>query len=299
MNDSSDTSTVMFADIAGSTALYDTLGDKAAKQKIDICLKLMIRMTEEYKGVLIKTIGDEIMCRYESVDYAVEAACAMHNIIETHHELRTSSMAIRVGLHFGSIIHDKGDIFGDTVNVAARIAGFAKARQILATNVAIEQLNGQLKNMARAYDIAPLKGKKAELKIWEIVWDDEDDATYIAPMSESKVVQSSKLQLVFAQRTFSVPLSTPPFSMGRSPEADIYINTQFVSRIHAFIEYSRSKYSLVDNSSNGTYVYFNETGKTVFLHREAMPITGDGLISLGKPIETDDDALVKFYFEKA
>lgn len=288
----------MFADIAGSTRLYDTLGDAAAKEKIDICLKLMGRIVEEYKGVVIKTIGDEIMCRYDTPDYATEAACAMHNIIDSHPTLKTASMAIRVGLHWGNIIHDKGDIFGDTVNVAARIASFAKARQILTTGSTVEQLNGHLRTMARAYDIAPLKGKKSELHIWEIVWDDEDDATYIAPIAPPREsTQTPKLKVMFKQQIYPVPASTPPFSLGRSQEANVYINTQFVSRIHAFIEFSRGKHTLIDNSSNGTYVFFNDTEQTVFLHREAMPLTGDGILSLGKPIEADDEEQVNFYFE--
>ncbi len=287
----------MFADIAGSTALYDTLGDIAAKKKIDICLKLMIRITEEYEGRVIKTIGDEIMCRYPSANFAVQAACAMHKLIDNHNELRTETIAIRIGLHSGSIIQDKGDIFGDTVNVAARISSFAKARQILTTNIVVEELNGSLKTMARVYDVAPIKGKKTELSIWEIVWEDEEDATYIARATPVESEQSFKLQLSFNQQQFLVPFSSVPFSLGRSQEANILINTQFVSRIHAFIEFSRGKYILVDKSSNGTYVLLNETQQTVFLHREAMPLTGDGFISLGQDIEGGKDTLVNFDFK--
>jgi hypothetical protein len=288
----------MFADIAGSTALYDTLGDIAAKQKIDICLKLMIRITEEYEGSVIKTIGDEVMCRYPSADFAVQAACAMHKLIDNHPELKTEAIAIRIGLHSGSIIQDKGDIFGDTVNVAARISSFAKARQILITNVVVEELHDVLRTMARVYDVAPIKGKKTELSIWEIIWEDEDDATYIAHSPPFESEQSQKLQLSFNQQKFLVPFSSVPFSLGRSQEANILIHTQFVSRIHAFIEFSRGKYILVDKSSNGTYVFLNETQQTVFLHREAMPLTGDGFISLGQDIEEGKNTLVQFYFEE-
>ncbi len=284
----------MFADIAGSTALYDTLGDLAAKKKIDICLNLMIRITEEYQGIVIKTIGDEVMCRYPSADFAVQAACAMHNIIDSHHELKIAAIAIRIGLHSGNIIQDKGDIFGDTVNVAARISSFAKARQILTTNIVVEELNGSLKMMARVYDVAPIKGKKTELSIWEIIWENEEDATYIARATPSEPEHPLKLQLTFDQQKFLVPFSSVPFSLGRSQEADIPINTQFVSRIHAFIEFSRGKYILVDKSSNGTYILFNETQQTIFLHREAMPLTGEGIISLGQTINLGKSNLVNF-----
>ena len=289
----------MFADIAGSTALYDTLGDIAAKQKIDICLKLMIRITAEYEGIVIKTIGDEIMCRYPSADFAVQAACAMHKLIDNHGELRTQAIAIRIGLHSGSIIQDKGDIFGDTVNVAARISSFAKARQILITNMVVEELHGVLKAMARVYDVAPIKGKRTELSIWEIIWEDEEDATYIARATPVKSEKSQKLHLNFNQQKFLVPFSSVPFSLGRSQEANILINTQCVSRIHAFIEFSRGKYILVDKSSNGTYVFLNETRQTTFLHREAMPLTRDGVISLGQDVEEGKNTLVQFYFKKS
>ncbi len=287
----------MFADIAGSTALYDTLGDVAAKRKIDICLNLMIRVMGEYQGTLIKTIGDEIMCRYPSANFAVQAACAMHNLIDSHRELQMAAIAIRIGLHSGKIIEDKGDIFGDTVNVAARISSFAKARQILISNIVEDELNAMLKNMARVYDLAPIKGKKTELSIWEIIWEDNDDMTYIARETPQTTTESLKLYLTFNQQNYPVSSVSIPFSLGRSQEANILINTQFVSRIHAFIEYSRGKYILIDKSSNGTYLYFNETQQTVFLHREAMPLTGDGVISLGQDVKAGKNTLINFDFK--
>lgn len=296
-NESSHYCTVMFADIAGSTALYDTLGDVAAKRKIDICLNLMIRVMGEYQGTLIKTIGDEIMCRYPSANFAVQAACAMHNLIDSHRELQMAAIAIRIGLHSGKIIEDKGDIFGDTVNVAARISSFAKARQILISNIVEDELNAMLKNMARVYDLAPIKGKKTELSIWEIIWEDNDDMTYIARETPQTTTESLKLYLTFNQQNYPVSSVSIPFSLGRSQEANILINTQFVSRIHAFIEYSRGKYILIDKSSNGTYLYFNETQQTVFLHREAMPLTGDGVISLGQDVKAGKNTLINFDFK--
>ncbi|MDQ7090060.1 MAG: adenylate/guanylate cyclase domain-containing protein [Methylococcales bacterium] len=296
-NKSSQDCTVMFADIAGSTALYDVLGDAAAKQKIDLCLNLMSKITEDYQGTVIKTIGDEIMCRYPSANLSVQAACAMHNSIDSHHELQMAAMAIRIGLHSGKIIEDKGDIFGDTVNVAARLSSFAKARQILISSVVEAELNEFLKVMARVYDLAPIKGKKTELSIWEIVWEDKDDMTYIARETPQTSAESLKLQLTFNQQNYPVSSASIPFNLGRTQEANILINTQFVSRIHAFIEYSRGKYILVDKSSNGTYVYFNKTQQTVFLHREAMSLTGNGVISLGQTIEAGKSTLVNFDFK--
>ncbi len=290
---------VMFADITGSTALYDTVGDEEAKRKIDICLQLMIRIVEEYQGVVIKTIGDEIMCRYDTVDYAVQAACAIHGIIDTHHELKTPAMSVRIGLHYGSTIEEKNDIFGDTVNVAARIASIAKGRQILTTDNSIEQLNMQLRLLARAYGGLPLKGKRSKVKIWEILWEDDGDETYLAPPITTVVEPKTVLKLVYNQQAFPLASTVPPFSLGRSQEASLFIKTQFVSRVHAFIEYRLGKYILVDNSSNGTHVFFNDGWKSIFLHREEMPLTGDGVISLGEPIVDikTDPHLINFYFE--
>ena len=64
----------MFADVTGSTRLYETLGDETANRIIGKVLDIMAVITEEYQGFVIKTIGDEIMSRFASANDCVRAA---------------------------------------------------------------------------------------------------------------------------------------------------------------------------------------------------------------------------------
>ena len=116
--------TILFADISGSTRLYELLGDAPARAKVASCLKLLTDVTERYGGTVIKTIGDEIMCTYPDAETAVNAACEMHEILMDDITETVSgliSLAIRVGLHHGPAILEAGDVYGDAVNVAARL----------------------------------------------------------------------------------------------------------------------------------------------------------------------------------
>ena len=106
---------VMFADVAGSTQLFDQIGDRAAKTAIDQCLALMIEIIGNNQGEIVKTIGDEVMCRFSEIDNAAHSAVAIQNRIEEFAAPTTSHLKVRIGMHYGPAILEKGDIF-DLVN---------------------------------------------------------------------------------------------------------------------------------------------------------------------------------------
>ena len=95
--------TVLFADICGSTGLFERYGDVRARQIESKVLTLLANDTQIHQGVVIKTIGNEIMCRFPSAQYGVNAACAMQLGIKDDHELAGLGIAIRIGLHHGPV----------------------------------------------------------------------------------------------------------------------------------------------------------------------------------------------------
>ena len=125
---------VMFADVAGSTAMYENMGDELARERISKSLNALIAISRRHGGKLVKTIGDEILVYFSDVDMAVYAARSIQETMEDDRSPETIGVSIRIGMHFGSVILENDDIFGDTVNVAARVSGLAKARQILCTH---------------------------------------------------------------------------------------------------------------------------------------------------------------------
>lgn len=161
---------VLFGDVSGSTRLYEKLGDKEALHAVERCINRMTRATEQYHGRLIKTIGDEIMAVFESAEAGFQAACEMQQRVDDLPPIRGAKLAIRVGFHFGPTIEENNDIFGDTVNTSARMAGLAKAGQIITTAETIEALPQLLRQSTRDIDALSVKGKAEDMRIFEVIW---------------------------------------------------------------------------------------------------------------------------------
>ena len=154
---------IVFADISGSTRLYETLGDAIARELVSQCLELMTEQIIKFDGTVIKTIGDEIMCTFPTAERATESSMGMQEVITEDlpdiNPNMPSTMTIRIGLHFGSTILEDEDVFGDAVNVAARMAGLAKGGQIMTTLHTAEELPPILRSKTRHLDQVPVKGK--------------------------------------------------------------------------------------------------------------------------------------------
>ncbi len=73
--------TIIFADVCRSTQLFETYGDRRAREIVGHALEVMERVINSYDGAVIKTIGDEVMCTVDSPDKAVLAACEIHKQI--------------------------------------------------------------------------------------------------------------------------------------------------------------------------------------------------------------------------
>ncbi len=154
---------IMFADISGSTRLFEVLGDSNARAIIAETLHVLTDIVHTYSGKVIKTIGDEIMCTFPTADDATNAACQMQedlDEINTTQDADKPEIKIRVGLHFGPALLEGGDVFGDAVNVAARMAAQAKGGQIITTKTTLDLLEPIMQASARFVDNAPIKGKK-------------------------------------------------------------------------------------------------------------------------------------------
>ena len=106
---------ILFADVVGSTQLYEQLGDVKAREMVGRCLDIMREATEANKGTVIKTMGDEVMSTFPTPDDAMNAAKRMQEKISTDSELahENGHVAIRIGCHFGPVVQEQRDIFGE------------------------------------------------------------------------------------------------------------------------------------------------------------------------------------------
>jgi len=171
---------ILFADVSGSTRLYETQGDAKARRMIGRCVELMTESTLKHGGALIKTIGDEVMCRFAAADDAAAAALDMQEQVSGAAMTGGGGgMAIHVGFHFGPVVEEDKDVFGDAVNVASRMVNLSKRDQILTTGATVERLSPKWRAAMRQVDRAAVRGKSEEIDVYELVWQ-EAEATRIA-----------------------------------------------------------------------------------------------------------------------
>jgi class 3 adenylate cyclase len=168
---------VMFADICGSTALYEQLGNEAALNMVTRTLNLVKQEVAKHKGTLIKTIGDEVMCTFPNASLAAEAARDMHFAIDTGKPGGEQAIALRIGIHFGEVILKANDVFGDTVNVAARIASITRARQTMTSQEVIDVLPDEFYDKIIPITRASFRGKLDAIAVFQLLWETGDSAS--------------------------------------------------------------------------------------------------------------------------
>ena len=129
--------TLLFTDIAGSTAMYENLGNAAAYSTVRNHFEILFRCVEAHQGFVIKTIGDSVMASFRANDDALVCALDAQREFDTLNEGRdeSSRISVKFGLHRGPAIlvnlNGRIDYFGSTVNRAARIQDTAAPNEVV------------------------------------------------------------------------------------------------------------------------------------------------------------------------
>jgi class 3 adenylate cyclase len=274
---------ILFADVVGSTQLYDKFGDTKASETVAQCLEVMKDATHQYNGTVIKTIGDEVMSTFATVDEAMGAAIVMQSRISSENKPDDRiPVSIRIGCHFGPVVQEQNDIFGAAVHTANRMTSQAKARQIVISGSTVEKMSPDLKKQTRQIDVATVRGRIDEVALYELLWNPEEATSMLPTIEwENRDRKISKLELSFRDQTIQVSDKRKNVLMGRAEDNDLVIKGNLISRIHAKVEMRRGKFVLVDQSTNGTFVQ-NVLGEETFVRRDSTEISGEGTIGLGR-----------------
>jgi adenylate cyclase len=276
--------TIMFLDICGSTQLYEQLGDEGAKIQIEKCLSRLSEIVIAHNGGGIRTIGDEIMCRFNSPDDALEAARVAQFDTSSMPTPQDVHLSIRAGLHHGEVILGDNDIFGDAVNVAARMADIAKAGQIITTSDTVSRLSNELVDLVRQIDLTRVKGKRDKIAVYEFLWNQRDDLTKASITLLSRIENNiGILKLTYGNQVCELQSEHGAIIIGRDEGCDLFVDKSLASRKHSHFQLRRNKFIMTDQSINGTYVDAGN-GREVYLLREELVLHGNGKLSLGKPV---------------
>ena len=292
---------ILFADVVGSTRLYELMGDLRARDMVAICIDVMRSATEQRQGTVIKTMGDEVMSTFPSADEALNAAAQMQQQISSHAQLKVDGqpVSIRIGCHFGPVMLENRDVFGATVHTANRMTSQAKAGQIITTAATVERLSPEWRASCRQIDIAAIKGQGNEVALYEVLWQSEDVTSMVPAISmNSRPVRLLRLRLRANDRDLVIDEQHSSITIGRAEDNDVVIKGNLISRLHARIEISRNKFVLIDQSTNGTFVQTAD-GEESFVRRDSLQIKGEGTIGLGRLPEQDSPQTIRFICEES
>ncbi|MDH3214549.1 MAG: adenylate/guanylate cyclase domain-containing protein [Myxococcales bacterium] len=295
MSELPDSLVVLFADLSGSTRLYDSLGDAPAREIVARCIDRIIGVVERHDGTVIKTIGDEVMSTFPGADAAADAAQDILVAMAEAYAIHQGRLGAHVGFHTGSVVHEAGDVFGDTVNLAARLVALAKRGEILTTRASVDALAPQRRERTRRIDRRELEGHQGALEIFELIAQ-TSNLTSMTPIPPAEPSGPGRLILRRGDGVFALDESRSTLSIGRDPESDLVLEDPQVSRRHARVRLRHGKFVLTDMSANGTLVRARE-GKTVRLHREELILQGSGSIGFGRNLDGDGELPIAFFVE--
>lgn len=247
---------VMLADISGSTALYESVGNVEALNRVSECLGLLRDVIERNGGQFISSKGDDILCIFDSAEATLDVGMQMFD------ETQDNGLSLHAGVDFGKVIRTRNDVFGDSVNMAARLASVANSGEVLCSQDLYDQLGGKYRAMLRFFGPRHFKGKTAVSNIYLFSDAVPGQATEITFHEEEERERADAARLTndgvraalrFAYQTF-IASAEKPILMGRSPECDLVVPLPWVSRKHATIEVRGEQVYLTDSSTSGTYV---------------------------------------------
>lgn len=290
--------TILFADLRGSTSLYESMGNAEATAVVTQSVALLARIVEAMGGQVVKTLGDGLMAMFDAPPAAVESADEMHESMERIGGPGSSlpqPLKVQVALACGEIVEMSGDVFGDAVNVAARLLDHAGDNETLLTAVVLAGLPPAQRNRFRSLDRMQLRGRVEPVHVYLLEAQrnaGDTAATAFGDMAPAPEPEGIRLIWSHLNRVYSG--TSLPVVLGRSPQVTYCIDDTRVSRSHARIDWHGGTFQLTDLSYNGTYVRFDHDPEVISLRRGTCTLHGSGFIGLGTPPVEADGPCVRF-----
>ena len=285
---------VMFADVVGSTRLYEQLGDDEAQRIVSTALRTVRDICDAHHGEIKAELGDEVMVVFDDAGDAAASASDVHAKIPERLAIEApdTPITMRIGLHQGPFSED--DSGSETVKIAHWAASNAKSEQTLATEAVIERLPRIFQAVSRYVDDETWNFVSLEhVTLHEIIWDVEGITAY---SGEKPTVGSDRCKAVnfeYMGKAVSLTADRPVISVGRGEQNDLIVQNDLVSRQHFSAQLSRGRSTITDNSTNGTVIsYVDGTNQSV--KKETLPLQGKGRIIIGRPPRIDDSYIINY-----
>ena len=288
---------VLYADVSGSTRLYEQYGDAIARADLSDVIAILGNAAASLGGEILKTIGDEIMVAFTEPVKAALCACEMQAGLRKAGEegrFKMGVLHIKIGWHFGAVAWRDEELVGEAPVAAQQIIKLAKADEILTSRQSVDTLPPPL-----FPDIHPIERVQADawdgdLEIYKMPWEQTGEETQISskPRIQAAVIEAA-LSLEYGPARLRVDARKSSCSVGRGKQADMQVNGRLTSRQHAEITFRNGRFYLRDESTNGSYVV-GDDGVRKHLRREEGVLDGKGIIGFGAWPEDDPDGSIRF-----
>jgi adenylate cyclase len=289
---------VVFADLVGSTGIFERLGDETAGRFVTQLTGALAKIFEQHNGRVVKLLGDGLFVVFAEESEALTACIAIQERLQQQ-PVRAGGVGrpvqMQMGIESGEVVEIEGDTYGDAVNSAARLADLAGAAQILATQRVRDAIPPEQQEKLRSLGPMYLRGKAEVTEVFRVEWQQGRDAE-VTVMGASMFGQPSEahLEITIAGENCRMKPRGEPVTLGRAASADLHVNDSRVSRLHATIEWRGGHFVLSDASSFGTWVYFGNQPEPVVLRRTDCYLVGQGQIALGCDRNAADAPVANF-----
>ncbi|MEG1203546.1 MAG: adenylate/guanylate cyclase domain-containing protein, partial [Comamonas sp.] len=278
--------TVVFIDISGSTALFETLGNERAARAVAGMTDAFKQVVVQAGGRVVKTLGDGVLATFNSGPLAISA---MTMLMRRHYGQwdalpASQKFDVRVGMSTGEIVLMEGDCYGDSVNMASRLCEKASHREIWASAATMES-SARADTTFVPMGWMELRGKAEQHMLYQVQWAEPEAHELITaydsvlPMQPETVVQ---VRLRFAAGGVEKFFNTidMPIFVGRSSDSEWVVLDRRVSRQHGRIDWRGGNLIYTDLSRYGTWISFGGSPATV-VRRETVQLHGAGVMYFG------------------
>lgn len=242
---------------------------------------------------VLKRIGPRLMLIAENADVAARAAVALQVAAGQFPAAAGGKPGLGIGFHHGRVIQNADDVFGDTVNLAARLVEKAARGQILLIAETAEQVGSLYRRSIRRLLSVQLKGIDQELGLCEMVWRADEPATFYPFTADAEPAVRVKLKLKYRGTKLVLKRIVEAVSIGRDAACKVVVQDEHASRHHCSIQRRRERFVLVDKSTNGTFVTF-EGEPELALRRDEITLRKRGWICFGQSRSAAGDDVMEF-----
>lgn len=273
---------ILLADVSGSTGLYREHGDERASHLVYECVEAMQKLATEHGGEFVRSKGDDVLCLFADANAAIAAS---RDIIKLGAQ---GAVSLHAGLHWGMVVYRGTELFGDAVNVAARLSGQAKDNEVLISRTVLDHATDTDASDMRSIGELTLRGINMAMEIYALLADEVEEAGDVTHLASERTLfnamQTEKTASTVVRLTWldgvQDILDGAQIRIGRSPQCDLVISEAWVSRVHAAISVRGGIVEFQDSSSAGSTLAVGDA-PAFFVRRQTIALSGRGVIELG------------------